>query len=156
VVRVPGYRFRGLGFYSWYCQIIWEVLDLEQGPLSLVSTIEELLGRKSSGSGLENREYGRRDPLCWSRNTFCPQKLALTSLTSGGCSVGIVRSRANGHGVCLFAFVDSSSLESNAWLWVKQLSSDSLICDMCIRSVKNLTWLVLQHSRSIHNKLISM
>jgi hypothetical protein len=32
---------------------------LEQCPLSLVSTIEELLGRKSSGSGLENREYGR-------------------------------------------------------------------------------------------------
>jgi hypothetical protein len=27
-----------------------------------VSTIEELLGRKGSGSGLENREYGRRDP----------------------------------------------------------------------------------------------
>jgi hypothetical protein len=29
---------------------------LERGPLSLVSTIEELLGRKSSGSGLESRE----------------------------------------------------------------------------------------------------
>jgi hypothetical protein len=28
-----------------------------------VGTIEELLGRKSSGSGLEYREYGRRDPL---------------------------------------------------------------------------------------------
>jgi hypothetical protein len=27
-----------------------------------VSTIEELLGRKSSGSGLESREYGQRDP----------------------------------------------------------------------------------------------
>jgi hypothetical protein len=26
-----------------------------------VSTTEELLGRKSSGSGLEMREYGRRD-----------------------------------------------------------------------------------------------
>jgi hypothetical protein len=26
------------------------------------NTTEELLGRKSSGSGLENREYGRRDP----------------------------------------------------------------------------------------------
>jgi hypothetical protein len=25
-----------------------------------VSTIEELLGRKSSGSGVENRDYGRR------------------------------------------------------------------------------------------------
>jgi hypothetical protein len=33
------------------------------GPLSLVSTIEELLDRKSSDSGLENRHYGRRDPL---------------------------------------------------------------------------------------------
>jgi hypothetical protein len=33
------------------------------GPLSLVSTTEELLGRISSGSGLENREYGRGDPL---------------------------------------------------------------------------------------------
>jgi hypothetical protein len=32
------------------------------GPLSLVNTIEELLGRKSSGSGLESREYGRMDP----------------------------------------------------------------------------------------------
>jgi hypothetical protein len=30
-------------------------------PLSLVSTIEELLGRKSSDCGLENREYDRRD-----------------------------------------------------------------------------------------------
>jgi hypothetical protein len=34
----------------------------ERGPLSLVSAIEELLGRKNSGSGQENREYGRRDP----------------------------------------------------------------------------------------------
>jgi hypothetical protein len=34
----------------------------ERGPLSFVNTIEELLERKSSGSGLEIREYGRRDP----------------------------------------------------------------------------------------------
>jgi hypothetical protein len=39
-----------------------EVVDLERGSLSLVSTIEELLERKSSGSGLEIREYGHRDP----------------------------------------------------------------------------------------------
>jgi hypothetical protein len=38
-------------------------VGLERGPLRLVSTIEELLGRNSSGSGLENREYGRGDPL---------------------------------------------------------------------------------------------
>jgi hypothetical protein len=37
-------------------------VDLERGPLSLVSTIEELLERKRSNSGLEIREYGRRDP----------------------------------------------------------------------------------------------
>jgi hypothetical protein len=29
-------------------------MGLERGPLSLVSAIEELLGRKNSGSGLEN------------------------------------------------------------------------------------------------------
>jgi hypothetical protein len=43
-------------------QIFREVVGLEHGPLSLVSTTEELLGRKSSRSGLEIREYGGRDP----------------------------------------------------------------------------------------------
>jgi hypothetical protein len=43
---------------------------LELGPLSLVSTIEELLGRKSSGFGLESREYCRKDPLRLPRETF--------------------------------------------------------------------------------------
>jgi hypothetical protein len=37
-------------------------VGLERGPLSLVSTIEELLGRKRSGSGLEHGEYDRRAP----------------------------------------------------------------------------------------------
>jgi hypothetical protein len=36
---------------------------LERGPLSLLSTIEELLGKNCSGSRLENRESGRGDPL---------------------------------------------------------------------------------------------
>jgi hypothetical protein len=35
---------------------------MERGPLSLVSTTEELLERESSGSGLEITKYGRRDP----------------------------------------------------------------------------------------------
>jgi hypothetical protein len=39
------------------------VVGLERVPLSLLSTIEELLGKNSSGFGLENREYGRGDPL---------------------------------------------------------------------------------------------
>jgi hypothetical protein len=37
-------------------------MRLEFGPLSLVSTIEELLERKSVGSGLENRDYCLGDP----------------------------------------------------------------------------------------------
>jgi hypothetical protein len=34
------------------------------GSTQPLSTTEELLGRKSSGSDLENREYSHRDPLC--------------------------------------------------------------------------------------------
>jgi hypothetical protein len=37
-------------------------VGLKRGPLSLVSTTEELLGRRSNGSSLENQEYGRKDP----------------------------------------------------------------------------------------------
>jgi hypothetical protein len=62
VVRVPGYRSRDPGFDSRSYQIFLKIVGPERGPPSLVSTTEELLGRKSSGSGLENREYGRRDP----------------------------------------------------------------------------------------------
>jgi hypothetical protein len=77
-------------FDSLRYQIFWEVVGLEWGTLSLVSTIEELLGRNSNGSSLENREYGLGGLLQWPRNTFYPQKLALTSPTSGGRSVSIV------------------------------------------------------------------
>jgi hypothetical protein len=48
--------------------------------------------KKSSGSCLENREYGRRDLSRWSHGTLCLQKLAITSPTSGSRSVGIVHS----------------------------------------------------------------
>jgi hypothetical protein len=58
-----------------------------------VSTIEELFGSKSSGSGLESREYGRRDPSRWPRGTTYPWKLALTSPTNGGHYISLARSR---------------------------------------------------------------
>jgi hypothetical protein len=79
------------GFYSRRYQIFWEVVGLERGPLTLVSTAEELLERQSSG--LEGREYGRKNPSRWPRSTLYPQKLAQNSPTSGSRSVGIVRSR---------------------------------------------------------------
>jgi hypothetical protein len=80
------------GFDSRSYQIFW-VMDLERGPLSLVSTIEELLERKNRGCCLENREYGRRDPSRCPRDILYPKKFALTSPTNGGRTVGIVRSR---------------------------------------------------------------
>jgi hypothetical protein len=71
-------------------QIFWVVVGLEWGSLSLVSTTEELLERKSSGSGLESQDYGHRDPSCWPCRSLYSQTLALTLPTSGGRSVGIV------------------------------------------------------------------
>jgi hypothetical protein len=93
VVRVPGYWSRGPEFNSRRYQIFCEAVGLERGPLSLVRITEELLEWKSSGSGQENRINGREDVLRWPRDTLYPQKLALTSPTSGGRSVGIVRLR---------------------------------------------------------------
>jgi hypothetical protein len=76
VVRVPGYRSRSPGSIAG-AKIFWEVVSLERGPLSLVSTTEELLRRKSSYSGLGSLEYGRRDPSHWPRDTLYPHKSIL-------------------------------------------------------------------------------
>jgi hypothetical protein len=53
VVRVPGNRSRGPGLYS-RCYRIFEWWGLERGPLSLLTTIEELLELRSSSSSLGN------------------------------------------------------------------------------------------------------
>jgi hypothetical protein len=68
-------------------------VGLERGPLSLVSTTEELLGSNSSGSSLEIREYGRRNRHADHVEPSISKKLALTSLTNGDRLVGIVRLR---------------------------------------------------------------
>jgi hypothetical protein len=84
------------GFDSWRYQIFWEVVvGFKRGPFSLVSTIEELLERRSSGSGLETREYGRRDLSRWPRYTLYPQKVGTNFADKGGRSFGIVLSRAH-------------------------------------------------------------
>jgi hypothetical protein len=78
-------------------------VGLERGSLILVNTTEELLERKSSGSGLESREYGRRMSRR-PRGTLYPQKLATTWPTSGGRSVDICSSLADSdHGVFFFS-----------------------------------------------------
>jgi hypothetical protein len=53
----PWLQIERSGFSSWGYRIFLEIVGLERGPLSLVSTIEE-----RSCSALEIREYGSRDP----------------------------------------------------------------------------------------------
>jgi hypothetical protein len=55
VVNVPGYISRGPGFDFRRYQFFLDVFGLERDLLSLMIT-EELSERKSSGSGLENRD----------------------------------------------------------------------------------------------------
>jgi hypothetical protein len=78
-------------------------VGLERGPLILVITIGKLHGRKNIGSGLENRDYGRRESAALT--PFYPQKLALTPPTSGSRSVGIVRSWIQASEVSCSVFV---------------------------------------------------
>jgi hypothetical protein len=66
-------------------------VGLERGPFS---TNEELLGIKCSGSGIESRDYGRRGSAALTtRHPSIRISSHYTSPTSGGRSVGIVRSR---------------------------------------------------------------
>jgi hypothetical protein len=53
----------------------------------------ELVIHNECLTGLENRDYGRGDPLRWPRDTLFQLKLALTSPAGCGRLVGIVRLR---------------------------------------------------------------
>jgi hypothetical protein len=85
-------------------------VGLQRDPLSLVSILEELLGRKSNCSDLEIREYGPRDSSRWPRGILYPAKVG-TNLADKRRSLGLYSSLADyGHGVC-FVFVQ------NHWVW---------------------------------------
>jgi hypothetical protein len=58
--------------------------------------------RKNNGSALEIREYGHRNLSHWPHGTLYPQKLALSSLTSSGCLVGIVCSQTQATELSLY------------------------------------------------------
>jgi hypothetical protein len=103
------------GFDSQRYQIFWEVVGLERELLSLGSTIEELLGRKSSGSCLEYRDYGRRDPLRLRCDTLYPQKLTLIFPSVSGRSVGIVRSRTQADEFFYLQLLNVIYVSISAW-----------------------------------------
>jgi hypothetical protein len=74
-------------------------MGLERGPLSLVSTIEELY--REMAAGIRHADHA---------TPSSPQKLALTSLISGGPSVGIVLSRTEAIEFVFFCLFDGSKL----------------------------------------------
>jgi hypothetical protein len=74
------------GFDYLRYQIFQEVIGLELGPFSVVSTIEELLGKNSSGSGLEGVSTATGIRYADHATPLYQKKLALASQTSGGRS----------------------------------------------------------------------
>jgi hypothetical protein len=102
LVKVPGYRSRGPGSIPGTTKK--KVVGLERDPLSLVSTTEELLDRKVAApvQKTENTALGIRHA-----DHVAPsiRKLVITSPTSGGRSVGIVRSRTQTMEFCFFGVV---------------------------------------------------
>jgi hypothetical protein len=68
-----------------------------------VSTIEELLEIKSSGSGLENREYGSRESALLTTRQLSILKIG-TNFADNRRSLGQYSSHANsGHGDFVYA-----------------------------------------------------
>jgi hypothetical protein len=110
---------------------------------------------RSSGSGTgstQPREYnwgatwmekkkleinGREDPLRWPRDTLYPQKLALTSPTSGGRSVGMVRLRAKASEFVFF--------RQHVWNKQSLTNSDTLAMKMRVFVTLQLLMKDMQH-----------
>ena len=98
VVRVSGYRYRGLGFDSRRYQIFLTSSGSGTGSTQPREPREVNWGatwiKKSSGSRSRKQRLTAVGTRCADHVTHLyPQKLALTSPTGGGRSVGIVRSR---------------------------------------------------------------
>jgi hypothetical protein len=91
VADVPAWR-TSPGAVTW--QVLHDYRNVSRYE-HLESPFLNIVGKCEADSGLESREYGGRDSSRWPRGTIYPQKLALTSPTSGGRSVGIVRARTD-------------------------------------------------------------
>jgi hypothetical protein len=110
--------------------IFWEAAGLERGPLSLVRTTDELLEGRVAPPVQKTEINDLGNLLRWPRDTLYPLKLALTSPTSGGRSVGIVRSRTKAKEYSLI------TLFRNVQNAVEHLLN-SLCLSVCVKRLDN-------------------
>jgi hypothetical protein len=115
-------------------QIFCEVVFVERGPLSLVSTTEELLRRKSSGPGLQSRTYGYRYPSCWPRDTphWCDACFTITRVMFS-CSVFFLRRQC----FLKYAMVYYSNNKTNSMVWVREQTIPSERPLLVIEAIAN-------------------
>jgi hypothetical protein len=101
VLRVLGCQPKGPGFDYRRYQILCVAVVLEKGQLSLVRINEELLERKVAAAVYKSQITGRGGSAALTRgHPFIRKSWHQISPISAGRSVGIVRLRSKGHGVC--------------------------------------------------------
>jgi hypothetical protein len=122
------------GFNSRHYQIFWEVVGPKRGPLSLMGAIQERI--QSRKSRLQPWGICADYPI-----PLYPQKLALTSLSSGGRSIGIVPSWTQATEFVCLCIKHVMSYCYHCVSSLQLLSSSAFFVMYCTTFLKYIPWL---------------
>jgi hypothetical protein len=143
VVSVSGYRYRGPGFDSRLHQIFWVVVvwnGVHSASWASGGQLRSHLNKKCSGSRSRKQRLTAVGISCADHVTpLYPQKLALTSPTGGGRSVGIVHSRTKATEFSLVWFKCDWAITINCSLVYSDFPN-SLYIKYTVRSVNIINY----------------